>query len=150
MVHTMTAPEDAEHVLFATVLKNKTEELELLSNWVRTVAEVIRFSSRGLFKLDLVLSEVVSNIIQYAFEDSDENEIVIELQFHGKTARIKIKDRGIPFDPTQSPKVELPTCLENAQIGGLGIHLIRNYCDELYYQRRDNVNTLTITICDTE
>jgi anti-sigma regulatory factor (Ser/Thr protein kinase) len=146
----MIDTDDTKHLLFETALKNTTDELESLSHWLMDIAEKIGFSARGLFKLDLVLSEVVSNIIQYAFEDSEEHEISVELQSQGSMARVQIRDSGIPFDPTQSPEVELPTCLEETPIGGLGIHLIRNYCNELSYHRQDNINILTAIICDTE
>ena len=34
--------------------------------------------------------------------------------------------------------------MENGVIGGLGIHLIRHYMDEVSYERKDGQNVLTM------
>ena len=42
------------------------------------------------------------------------------------------------------PDIILPKSLEEADIGGLGIFMIRKYIDESSYQREDNKNIFTI------
>ncbi len=42
----------------------------------------------------------------------------------------------------ETPDTDLP--LEERQIGGLGIHLVRNLMDKVTYQRRIDKNRLTL------
>jgi anti-sigma regulatory factor (Ser/Thr protein kinase) len=144
----MQSSQGNDHGLFKTVIDSSVEEIDLLSHWARTTAEENGFSSTGIFKLDLVLSEVVTNIIQYAFNDLRMHKILIELRFSDQVVQATIQDTGIPFDPTNIPEIMLANCLEEAQIGGLGVHLVRSYCDRFSYQRLNDTNVLTLVIND--
>ena len=55
-----------------------------------------------------------------------------------------ISDHGIPFDPTQSPEADISLSAEERAIGGLGIHLVRQIMDEIHYERKDDMNVLTL------
>lgn len=129
-------------------LKNKLEDLSFLSNWVSDRAEQLGISPRGIFRLQLVLEEVVTNVIQNAYLDNDEHMIHIKLDYQEGSIRVSVTDDGLAFNPLEHPKVSLPSKLEEAQVGGLGIHLMRCYTDVCNYQRKENVNILTLTICD--
>jgi anti-sigma regulatory factor (Ser/Thr protein kinase) len=129
-------------------LKNRLDELETLSNWLNQLSDELQLSARSVFRLELVLAEAVTNIIQYAYEGEAEHDITISLYCINRTIHINVRDDGQPFDPLQQPEVVLPTSLEEATVGGLGIHLIRSYVDACNYQRDSNQNLLTIVICD--
>ncbi|MEJ1972156.1 MAG: ATP-binding protein [Lacunisphaera sp.] len=53
-------------------------------------------------------------------------------------------DASPAFDPLQVPVKVLPTRLEDATPGGLGLVLIRNYTDEVRYARVAGRNCLTL------
>jgi anti-sigma regulatory factor (Ser/Thr protein kinase) len=129
-------------------LKNRLEDLSLLGRWVDDRAEQLGISQRGSFRLQLVLEEVVTNVIQNAYLDSDEHAILIKLDYQEGAIHVAVIDDGIAFNPLEHPEVSLPGKLEEAQVGGLGIYLMRRYTDACDYQRQDNVNILTMTICD--
>jgi sigma-B regulation protein RsbU (phosphoserine phosphatase) len=137
-----------ESVHFTLVLQNRLDELTTLGNWVNQLAGLLGLSARGAFRLDMVLTEAVTNIIQYAYQDEAVHPITITLQYQANTATIQIVDDGWPFDPHQNPEVVLPANLEEAGVGGLGIHLIRHYADNCHYDRQENKNILTLTIFD--
>ena len=57
-----------------------------------------------------------------------------------------IKDHGAPFDPTQHADVDVDAALDERQIGGLGIHLVKAIMDTVNYERTaDGYNVLTLT-----
>ena len=65
---------------------------------------------------------------------SDENSLTIE-----------IVDDGRPFDPlTDAPKPDVNAELEDRNIGGLGIHLVRKMMDDVRYRREEGKNHLTL------
>lgn len=132
-------------------LKNRYEELSKLSDWLNLLASQIKVSPRGMFRLELVLTEAVTNIIDNAYEDDREHEIELLLLRHElDVVEIQIRDDGLPFDPQQYAEWVAPHSLQEAKEGGLGIHLIRSYTDSLQYERRNNRNLLTMTFSDSE
>ncbi|MGK7941565.1 MAG: ATP-binding protein [Crocosphaera sp.] len=127
-------------------LTNKHEELEKLSDWVNILAEQLDISPKIVFRLDLILAEIITNIIDYGYDDDQEHSIQLKLKYDQGKITIKIEDDGIPFNPLNDHAVELANDLESAKIGGLGIHLMREYTDECNYQRIDSNNCLELVI----
>jgi anti-sigma regulatory factor (Ser/Thr protein kinase) len=127
-------------------LTNQLEQLEKLSNWLNDLADRLGFASQVGFRLDLILAEIVTNIIENAYEDDTVHYIKVDLQYFDNKVALQIEDDGFPFNPLERPEVEFPEKLEDAKIGGLGIHLIRNYSDECNYQRVKNRNRLKVVI----
>ena len=59
--------------------------------------------------------------------------------------RIAIVDEGRLFDPIRdSSKPSLDADLKERPIGGLGIHLVREFADEMKYDQRDLRNHPTL------
>jgi anti-sigma regulatory factor (Ser/Thr protein kinase) len=54
-------------------------------------------------------------------------------------------DDGRPFDPRAQEAPQRPADLESAQIGGLGITLMRNFATGIAYRRTDGTNRLTLS-----
>lgn len=129
-------------------LKNRLEDLSVLGEWVEDLAGKFSISARGIFRLQLVLEEAVTNIIQNAYTDTNEHNILVNLSCNGQTICVTIQDDGDAFNPEEHPELVLPGTLEEATVGGLGIHLMRSYTDTFDYQRKDNINVLTMTIVD--
>jgi anti-sigma regulatory factor (Ser/Thr protein kinase) len=127
-------------------IKNHPEELVKVSDWLAILGQSLSLSDRLVFGLELILSEAVINIIENAYNDNLEHEIWIYFRQNKKLIELEVVDGGQPFDPLQYPQVELPNSLEEAQVGGLGIHLIRNYTDNCFYSRESNQNHLIMSI----
>lgn len=102
------------------------------------------YCDRDRFRVNLALSEAVTNIISYANPDGITRDISLEAEQTPELLTITIADDGRPFDPLAHPEKVLPTRLENAEPGGLGIRLIRRYCDESHYERAGGRNRLTL------
>lgn len=95
-------------------------------------------------KVNLVFDEILNNIISYAFQDTGEHHIGIVVRYQPDQLVISISDDGIPFNLLQAeePQTDLP--LEERQIGGLGIHLVKNVMDDYEYKRDGNKNISTL------
>jgi len=104
----------------------------------------------GMFRnLNLAVEEWVANVVSYAFaDDVPESEKTIEVtaDMADGVLTLVIKDRGIPFDPTQYAAVDVDAGLMDRKVGGLGIHLVKNIMDTMGYVRsEDGYNILTLT-----
>lgn len=89
--------------------------------------------------LNLVVEEIFVNIVNY----SNAEYIFVNVESAHKLT-IEFVDNGIQFDPTLREKPDVPKNLEEAQIGGLGILLAKNYADEIIYKYENGENHLTV------
>ncbi len=94
----------------------------------------------------LAFDDLLNNVISYAFRDEDEHEIDIRAELAGNRLTVTISDDGIPFNPLGIKAPDTSLSLEDREIGGLGIHLVRNMVDEISYQRRIDKNVLSIVM----
>jgi len=123
---------------------NRLDELGRASAWLDRVADSLDLSPEMRFRLDLGLTEAVTNVVAYAYRDSAEHEIRIRLRADGVGVTLEVEDDGVAFDPLQAERPPVPTSLAEAPIGGLGIHLIRSMLDECHYRREAGRNRLTL------
>ena len=120
----------------------KLDELERITAIVENLGEQDDWPPDLIFKVNLVLDELSVNIVNYGGEAS---EIEVSLAADADEVRVEISDDGRPFDPlTDAIEPDLDTSLEDRAIGGLGIHLVREMMDELYYSREDGKNRLAM------
>jgi sigma-B regulation protein RsbU (phosphoserine phosphatase) len=125
-------------------IRNDLEEMARLREAVLEFAGENSLSEDIVFTLDLCLEELVTNVIFYGYEDQNEHSIEVNLKLEGGILILQIIDDGKEFDPTHLPVPNLDIPLEERQIGGLGVHLVRNYVDSMEYKREDAHNILTI------
>jgi len=57
---------------------------------------------------------------------------------------LAVEDGGPPFDPTVRPEPTLPSSLESARIGGLGLLMVRRVAPSVEYTRVGEVNRIQV------
>jgi anti-sigma regulatory factor (Ser/Thr protein kinase) len=95
--------------------------------------------------VDLAVDEILTNVISYAFRDGASHRIDLELDFSGERFWIEIRDDGVPFNPLDIPSPRLDGEVGEREIGGLGMHFVRNIADEITYRREANWNILVLS-----
>ena len=125
------------------ILKNKVEELNKLPEFVDTVCEEAGIDMALIASLNLALEEAATNVVLYAY-GREEGEVDIEAVYTDKYLKFILTDAGIAFDPTKKEEVDTTLSVEERQIGGLGIHLVRQIMDSVNYERIDGKNVLTL------
>ncbi len=95
-------------------------------------------------ELVLAVNEAVTNIIVHGY-DTKPGFVSVSIEQDGADIIISLRDKASAFDPNSisSPDTTLP--LEMRQPGGMGIHMMRSFVDEMKYHRtEDGVNVLTM------
>jgi serine/threonine-protein kinase RsbW len=120
------------------------DRLQDVIAFVETSAEKAGVMPAKLFGLCLAVEEVFVNICTYAFKDGrGEVELVC---FPGADAFVlEIMDTGQEFNQLSVPEPDISVPLEQRQIGGLGVHFIRNFADHADWRRENDKNILRLT-----
>jgi len=125
------------------LLPASMESLEICRSFVMGKLQQLHVGQELEFKVELVLEEVLTNVIHYAYpEEAGEMEVVCTIG-DNQDFCFRVTDWGIPFNPLERPDPELSQDISERQIGGLGIYLVRHLVDELSYERHEGKNTLT-------
>jgi serine/threonine-protein kinase RsbW len=125
-------------------LKNRIEELQRLEGFLREFFDDNQIPDQELNSVHLILEELVTNAVFHGYDDDREHEILIRLALEGEDLRIEVEDDGRAFDPLKVPAAEIAPTLEEQQIGGMGILLVKSLASEIRYQRIDGKNHLTL------
>lgn len=97
----------------------------------------------ALSAVELALEEALVNIASYAYPQAA-GEAEVSCTFEGDRLVLEIMDWGVAFDPSAAANPEGSGSLEERQIGGLGIHLMKRAMDEVRYRRDHGCNHLTL------
>ena len=126
---------------YSIVMRNDIQQIPTLAEWVDGLAlpKALNMS------INLALEEAVSNVMLYAYPDTDNGQVLIEAIKTKDEISFVISDSGVPFDPTKASEPDITLPAEDRPIGGLGIHLIRQIMDSITYARKDDRNILTLT-----
>ena len=125
-------------------IRNELEEIDRLREEIVKFVQENSLSEDILFALDLCIEELITNVIFYGYEDQNRHEIEVSLSLANRLLTLQIKDDGREFDPTLMPEPDLDVPLEERKIGGLGIHLVRNYMNSMEYKREAGFNIITV------
>ncbi len=137
-------PEDTGGPKLELTVPNLLSENARVKEHFDTFAEHYGIPDPIRLKMHVVIDELLMNIISYAYPDDDRHDICIKVELSADRLKVSMVDDGIPFNPLgmETPDTELS--LEEREIGGLGIHLIRKMMDRVSYRRRIDKNVITV------
>ncbi|MEI7662028.1 MAG: ATP-binding protein [Bacteroidota bacterium] len=128
-------------------LLNRLDELERLAVAMDQLGKDWGIPANYIMELNLAVEELFTNIVFYAYDDQEKHEIEILFE-HPETGcvLITLSDDGKAFNPLENPTGDnLVKSLEEREIGGLGIHLVRKMVSHIEYKRLDGRNILLLT-----
>lgn len=96
-------------------------------------------------KLYVVVDELVTNIVNYAYPDGENDYLDVEILHGEKLVTIRFHDGGIPFNPLEKDPPDTTLPMSQRPIGGLGILLVVQKVDTIAYEYIDSENVLTIS-----
>jgi sigma-B regulation protein RsbU (phosphoserine phosphatase) len=129
---------------FSISVPNELSSIDLVNDKFQAFCAENDLSEDVVRRTSVVFDELLNNIVSYGFDDDGHHEIDVRVSFDGRRLVVEILDDGRPFNPflQESPDTTLP--LEEREVGGLGIHLVRKMMDEVAYERRINRNVVRL------
>lgn len=126
-------------------IRNDVAELPILRAALDRIGAEFSIPSRPLLQLQVVLDEMVSNVIKYAWPEGGAHEARVRITVRVDGIEVEIVDDGRMFDPLRAPvPAELPAG-HRPRPGGVGIHMVKQLVDGCDYARIDGHNHLTLT-----
>lgn len=97
-----------------------------------------------LFELELTAEEIFMNMVRH--NTSTDKPIEVSLEKKDQNVVLCFTDyEKTPFDITKAGEVDFDDYIKKRKSGGLGIHLIRKYMDDVTFNHADGVSKITIT-----
>ena len=126
-------------------IKNQISELEKVAQFVEEIGEELGLSMELQMNLNLVMEEMVTNVIFYAYPQGDVADIELLAKSDGKELTFVLSDQGKEFDPTAKEDADLDVNPADRELGGMGIFIVKNIMNKVTYQRLEGKNLLTMT-----
>lgn len=117
-------------------------ELRRLSHWLSEEAKQARLAPEAAYALELCANEAVTNILVHG--RPAEERILLEFAADDAEFSLRIEDCAPPFDPLGGELPGLPSSLDDATPGGLGLVLIRRLMPASRYIREGDRNVLVL------
>jgi len=141
----VTAHDESDR--YSLKIKNDVKEIVNVNQQFSVFSGRYRKLSKLVSKVKVINDDMLNNIINYAFEDTNEHEIEINVNLSDKCLKIEFIDDGIAFNPfSQQKDIDISQSIESRSIGGLGIHLIKNLVETHDYLRKEGLNIITLTM----
>jgi len=126
-------------------LRSRLSELAQLHPWIERLASRHMIPASTQFAINLCLEEVLSNIIRHGYSGEPDHSIAVHFASPQNDYFVfVIEDEASPFNPVDAPELPALSPLDEIQIGGQGIRLLRRFADALEYQATPTGNRLTI------
>ena len=126
-------------------IKNKVSELEKVAQFIEEIGEELGLSMELQMNLNLVMEEMVTNVIFYAYPQDEEADIELLAKSDGKELTFVLSDQGKEFDPTAKEDNDLSVNPAERELGGMGIFIVKNIMNKVTYQRLEGKNLVTMT-----
>ena len=95
-------------------------------------------------KLMVAMDEIASNIVHYS--GAPDFDVEIDFPENPDAVRISFSDAGKAFNPlTEASAADMTAKLEDRQIGGLGMFMVKKMMDNVEYVHENGRNILTIS-----
>jgi serine/threonine-protein kinase RsbW len=131
-------------------IRANAAEARRASMWLERTGVECGVPAEQLGRLDHCLDEALANIIAYG--GASARSCAIDLQFkarrgpQGREAVVTVSDAGTAFDSLAVQLKPRPRTLAEAEPGGLGLIMIRNFADSLLYRHSEGRNHLTFAV----
>ena len=123
--------------------------LARVAAFVEECADRFDLAAKQKFAALIAVEEAFVNICSYAYPEGA-GEVEIACTTEDEALVLEIADAGRPFDVLSLPDPDTTSGLMDREIGGLGVHFIRNLADEVSYRRENGRNILRMIFNRTQ
>ena len=121
------------------------ENVAAVTAFVDEQLEQLNCPMKTQCQVDVAIDELFGNIANYAYNpDIGTATVRVEVTENPLAVVITFIDNGIPYDPLAKGDPDITLSVEERQIGGLGIYMVKKSMDDVSYEYKDGKNILRI------
>jgi serine/threonine-protein kinase RsbW len=129
-------------------IESRIVNLRIVENAIEEVTSEIGIKQDSYGKILVSTLEAVNNAIIHGNNSIPEKIVQIEIVFSRAELKIRVKDEGSGFRPLEVPDPTLPDNIES--LNGRGVFLMSRLADEIKYNKKGNIVTMTFRTKDIE
>jgi len=115
-----------------------------LYGWLDAAVEGQDLPADQRHAMHVVLEEAAMNVVMHACPPGESGDLAIRFFVEPGAAVLILDHGGAAFDPTAAVPPPSPAGPAEMAPGGLGLVLMRRFCPDIAYERRDGRNRLTL------
>ena len=112
-------------------------------NWLHAICKEWNMNEELTNKLDMCAEEIFANISFYAYPEKN-GIIEATLTKTENNLIFEFKDEGTEYNPLEKPDPDINLPPEERPLGGLGVYMVKQMADSIFYKREKNQNILTM------
>ena len=121
------------------------ENIQVVTDFVNEQLEALDCPMKAQMQIDIAIDELFGNIAHYAYNpEIGEATVRVEVMENPMAVIITFIDNGVPYDPLKKEDPDTTLSIEEREIGGLGIFMVKKTMDDIAYEYKDGKNILTI------
>lgn len=126
------------------IVGGRYENIPTITDFVGEAAAAAGFTEDEIYHCQLAADEACTNIIEHAYGGEGKGEIKITCRIELGLCEILVIDEGKRFNPMTVPKPDLEADIDTIKPGGIGLHLMRQFMDEIHFEFGEDDNRLTL------
>lgn len=126
-------------------LPSAVGNLDAALRFVEECAETAGVVTARIVGLTVAVEEAFVNVCNYAYTDT-EGTILLTCGMTTDGFVVEVSDEGTAFDVLSLADPDTTQGLDEREVGGLGIYLIRQFTDEVTYRREEGRNILRLLL----
>ena len=127
---------------FHLIARGDHEGLQDLSCALSAVLRRNGIDRQRIDDIVLIVEEIIANAIDHGFPADGCGEVSARISADAQRLQLELSDSGRPFNPLAHPEPDLDLDILDRPIGGLGIHLVRELSESVYYRRDGDRNVV--------
>lgn len=126
-------------------VKATVENIDAVTDFVNEQLEALDCPMKAQMQIDIAIDELFGNIAHYAYSpETGEATVRVEVVQEPLSVVITFIDQGVPYDPLKSIDPDTTLGVEEREIGGLGIFMVKKSMDDITYSYENGHNILSI------
>ena len=136
--------DDAEGDELRIEITPNTKLLAGVTKMVESFAANNNVPEDQIFLLNLAVDELLTNYVEYSRKRVRHPRMELTIRVGDGKIVLTLLDTGPPFNPLDAPDPDLTSGVEDRELGGLGLHLVRSYCDRIEHRVIEGKNCVTL------
>ena len=126
-------------------ITNQRDQIDNVRKFFDDYSKENKLTEKTVHDIQMALDELLTNIVNYGYEDSDEHQIDVHFGINNNAVNVEIVDDSKPYNILEQENPDISLSVDDKPIGGLGIFLIKKLMSNVDYYTENGKNHLVMT-----